>query len=147
MRSAVIIKACDKVALIERFRDDQTYYLFPGGTVEPEETLEAAAVREAREELGLEIRLGPLAAIVEFEGKLQYYFWATPVAGDFGSGNGEELRSSSNSQRGSYRPIWLNIEQLAGEDVRPKALAVALSQGRLMPGNETLLIQEQESTK
>jgi ADP-ribose pyrophosphatase YjhB (NUDIX family) len=143
MRSAVIIKACESVALIERIRDGQTYYLFPGGTVETEETLEAAAVREAREELGLEIRLGQLAAIVEFDGTLQYYFWATPVAGEFGSGNGEELSSSSNSQRGSYRPMWLNIEQLASDDVRPKVLAVALSQGTLIPCNEVLHIQDQ----
>jgi 8-oxo-dGTP pyrophosphatase MutT (NUDIX family) len=143
VRSAVIIKACETVALIERIRDGQTYYLFPGGTVEPEETLEAAAVREAREELGLEIRLGQLAAVVEFDDTLQYYFWATPVAGEFGSGNGEELSSSSSSQRGSYRPVWLNTEQLTIVDVRPKALAIALSQGTLIPCNEALHIQDQ----
>ena len=143
MRSAVIIKVGERVALIERIRDGQTYYLFPGGTVETDESLEAAAVREAREESGLEIRLGQLAAVVAFDGRLQYYFWATPVAGEFGSGIGEELSSSSNSQRGSYRPIWLSIEQLALEDVRPKALAVALSQRRLMPGDEVLHIQEE----
>ena len=142
MRSAVIIQVGEGFVLIERIREGQTYYLFPGGTVESEETPEEAAVREAREELGLEIRLGQLAAIVAFEGMLQYYFWATPVAGVFGSGKGEELSSSPTSQRGSYRPTWLNIESLALEDVRPKAMAYALSQGTLVPSNEVLHIQE-----
>ena len=147
MRSAVIITAGERVVLIERIRDGRTYYLFPGGTVEPGETLEAAAVREAREELGLEVCLGQLAALVEFDGKLQYHFWATPVAGEFGSGNGEELSSSPNSQRGSYRPVWLNTGQLAVEDVRPRALAITLSQGSLIPGNAVLHIQEQTQSK
>lgn len=130
------------MALIERVRDGRTYYVFPGGTLEADETLEATARREAYEELGLEIHLGQLAAIVQFGGGLQYYFWATPVAGEFGSGNGEEFHSSSSSPRGSYRPLWLQIERLELEDVRPKGLALALGRGMLTPSGEVLHLQE-----
>src|SRR6266540_4217155 len=54
MRSAVIIVEHDQVALIERVRDRRTYYVFPGGTIEDGETAQAAAIREAYEELGVQ---------------------------------------------------------------------------------------------
>jgi 8-oxo-dGTP diphosphatase len=142
MRSAVIIIEGGRVALIERIRDGRKYYVFPGGTIESEEAPEAAAVREAREELGLEIRLGQLAAIGEFEGTRQYYFWATPIGGKFGTGNGEEFGSSPSLKRGSYKPIWLNIDQLVLNDVYPKALAIILDQGTLTPSDKVFRIHE-----
>lgn len=57
---------------------------FPGGKVEPGETDEQAAVREIREELDLEIKVGePLGAGVDIspEYRLHVYL-ATAVAGD-----------------------------------------------------------------
>jgi 8-oxo-dGTP diphosphatase len=91
MRSAVIIRMDNDIAMIERVRAGKTYYLFPGGTVEVGETLEIAAIRQAREELGLVICVEQLAAHVEFNGQSQFYFWATQVAGEFVTGDGEEL--------------------------------------------------------
>ena len=44
MRAAVVVIDGDSVLLIERIRDGRRYYLFPGGTVEPGETAERAAI-------------------------------------------------------------------------------------------------------
>lgn len=42
-------------------------YEFPGGKVEPGETPQEALRRELREELDLEVRVGPLLAAVDYE--------------------------------------------------------------------------------
>ena len=46
-RSGVILIEHDKLALIKRIRSGETYYVSPGGGIEPGETAETAAVREA----------------------------------------------------------------------------------------------------
>lgn len=129
MRSAVILIENDQVALIERVRDGRTYYLFPGGTVEKGETIEAAAIREAYEELGVHVELQMLAALVRFDNDNQYYYHAKINAGQFGAGTGEEFGSAPCSVRGSYRPIWLPRPELPQYDIRPSALAQAVSGG------------------
>lgn len=52
----VILLDADRVVLIER-RNEPRGWALPGGFVDVGETLEAAAVREAREETGLEVHL------------------------------------------------------------------------------------------
>lgn len=129
MRAAVIIIRGGDVALIRRTRSGELYYLFPGGGVEVGETPEEAAIREAYEELGLEVRLEGLAAVVAFDGNEQRYYLATVVGGEFGTGSGEELSLSPDSPAGGYVPVWLRMGDLRGLDVRPKALAEAISSG------------------
>ncbi len=126
VRSAVILIEDGKVALIKRVRDGHSYYLFPGGGVEPRESMRGAAQREAFEELGLMVNVGRLVAQGTFGRREQYYFVAYPLHGTFGAGTGAELRSEPASATGSYCPIWLDMTQLPSYDVRPRSLADAL---------------------
>ena len=142
MRSAVIILENDYVALIERVRDGHTYYVFPGGTIEEGETGEAAAIREAYEELGVHVEIQTLAAVVRFHNEGQYYYHATISGGQFGMGTGEEFSSDRRSARGSYRPLWLARQDLTQYDVRPHTLAQAVSAGALSRLLQPLRIDE-----
>ena len=121
MRSAVVIIRDTDIALIQRNRDGVEYYLFPGGQVEPGETIEEAARREALEELGVEVELGQMVAKRRSDPQ-QVFFSAKIIDGVFGSGLGEELSSPQDSERGSYVPVWLPIASMNVRDVRPRSL-------------------------
>ncbi|MBV9470491.1 MAG: NUDIX domain-containing protein [Abitibacteriaceae bacterium] len=143
LRSGVIIIEDDKVALIERVNARGTYYLFPGGGVEAGETSEAAAKRESWEELGVEIELMGLVAVVRFGCSEQHYHLARIVGGIFGSGTGEEFTSTPDSPAGTYRPVWLERSRLQQYNVRPVALAELVVAGSLQAGSALLRIDEQ----
>ena len=68
-----------------RYEPFREYWSFPGGRVEPGETLTEAVVREAREEAGIEIEVGPLVALGEYRHKthdLFFVFRARIVSGE-----------------------------------------------------------------
>ncbi|QUW20294.1 NUDIX domain-containing protein [Sporosarcina sp. Marseille-Q4063] len=116
-RGSSIIIENNKVALIKRVRDGQTYYVFPGGGIESGETAEQAAIRETFEELGVIIKVKRNLGTITYNG-LQVYFLAEIVGGKFGSGQGEEFTSQSRN-RGTYEPLWMELDELESLDVRP----------------------------
>jgi 8-oxo-dGTP diphosphatase len=66
----IITTASGRIVLVRRAIDPgYGLWVFPGGYVDRGETLMAAAVREAREECGLEIRLDGLVNIYSYPGR------------------------------------------------------------------------------
>lgn len=76
---------------------------FPGGKIEARETPEQALVREIREELDTEIRVGDLIDTIEYDYPTFHLsmdcFWAEVVSGSL------ELKEAQDAK-------WLTIEQL-----------------------------------
>lgn len=127
-RAAAIVIKNSAVALIKRQREGRTYYVFPGGSVEESETPEQAAIREAQEELGLEVSIDRLVARVFYERSGirrtdQYYYLARITGGTFGTGSGPEMRGLYPLESGTYKPIWMPIRQLIREVVYPLQVA------------------------
>jgi len=104
IRSAIILIEDNKLALIERHRAEKHYFSFPGGGVDEGESPQEAAIREAGEELGIQVAIKQKVADVIFNGNPQYYFLAQKLSGEFGTGAGEEY-GEFNPAHGTYHPI------------------------------------------
>ena len=125
VRARVVLIEDGRVALIERHRAGQRYFLFPGGGVERGETAAAAAIREAWEELGVHVELGDPLFDEEFGDVRFVYFAARVVGGEFGTGAWPDHAARSERARelsGTHTPVWLALSQLDGLDVRPREL-------------------------
>lgn len=118
IRSGAIVEIDGKIALIKRVRNNHEYYVFPGGGIEEGETPEEAAIREIKEELGIDIEIEKLLTTLTFNNRLQYYFIANYISGEFGTGIGEEFLHT-NIDRGTYTPILIEKDNLRLYDIRP----------------------------
>ncbi|MGM9949265.1 MAG: NUDIX domain-containing protein [Lysinibacillus sp.] len=111
----VIIMEDDHVLLIRRVKKGGTYYVFPGGKGEDGETPRMTAMREAYEELGVQVALGECFAKVLFGEVTQYYFHAAITGGELGTGDAEEFTTGE----GTYELVWMKRNELGNHPVIP----------------------------
>lgn len=130
-RSGVIVICDGKVALIRRERGKSLFYVLPGGRMEPGESAEETAIREAREELGLDVTLTRLAAVYAGRWGSHYYFMAQVMGGEFGTGNGPEFSPDRNPRLGTYTPVWVPLEELHAHKILPIRLVRAIAWHKL----------------
>lgn len=117
-RAGIVLIEDGKVALIERHRAGLDYYVFPGGGVDEGETPEQAAVREAKEELGVDVAVRQKIAEIHFDLSKQIYFLVDRVSGEFGTGTGEEFTDADpdSPEEGIYISIWMSLDELRRHD-------------------------------
>jgi len=122
-RAGIILIEHNQLALIERHRSGQHYFIFPGGGVDEGETDEQAAIREAEEELGIRVEILHKAVEIHRSNKRdQVYFLVRQVSGEFGTGTGEEYQDY-NPMYGTYHPMWMRMNEVLQKNVLPKPLA------------------------
>ena len=132
-RAGVVLIDANKVALIERHRAGLDYFVFPGGGVDESESPQQAAIREAMEELGIQVAIKQKIAEIHFgQTSKHVYFLVERVSGEFGSGTGEEFTDSDpdHPEEGIYIPIWMPIEELSQHNkIYPAELAKIVVSG------------------
>ncbi len=80
------------------------------------------------------MRIRGAVAVVNFRDSNQHYFRAEAIGGEFGTGDGPEMRSPVDSEAGSYRAIWLPPHRYG--ELKPKSIAAALT---AVPDAEALM--------
>ena len=83
---AAVIREGDRIFATQRgYGDYKDWWEFPGGKIEPGETSEEALIREIKEELDVDIRVGGLLDIVEYDypefHMIMNCYWAEVVSG------------------------------------------------------------------
>lgn len=108
--SRAIIFKDNKVVLIYRKKNNQEYYVFPGGKVEDGETNEECVIREIKEELGIDIK--PIKYIYEVKDPdfIQHFFLCEWVSGVMGTGDKEEY--DVNRKGGVQIPMLIDLKSL-----------------------------------
>jgi len=91
IRSGVFIVKNRKLLLFKR---PGGYWYFPGGKIENNETAEQCAIRETKEETGLEVKIVKLIYVNELRRRmhrtLELIYLAKPIGGKFGIGTDPE---------------------------------------------------------
>jgi 8-oxo-dGTP diphosphatase len=143
-RAAIVLLKDDKIALIERHRAGLHYFTFPGGHVEPGETPEKAAVREAEEELGLKVSIQRLLAKIWWHNQPQYYYLVEAAGGEFGTGKGDEMHGT-HPKKGRYQPIWLPLADILNLPVLPRLFAEMVVNAHSAGWPETIPVLHEEA--
>jgi mutator protein MutT len=128
IRAAAVLIENGQIAMIERRRAGQLFYVFPGGHVENGETAPEAVIREIKEELGLDVRVLRLAARSIYFNNPHLYYLVERTGGEFGSGTGKELSRLPDSERGSVTPVWLSLADLGQQVIYPARMVEIVSQ-------------------
>ena len=91
------------------------YYTFPGGGREGEETFEEGAIREIKEEFGIDVEVEKLLYTLENgeQNKMEYFFLCRYIGGKFGTGTGPEFSGDPKyAHRGKYIPEIVKREDV-----------------------------------
>ncbi|MEI6022480.1 MAG: NUDIX domain-containing protein [bacterium] len=112
IRAVGIVVQNDQVLLIER-RNTLEYFVFPGGGVENEETVEQAVIRELREETTIEVKIKKLLYCHMYDDDTEQYFYLCEYIGGEPklAHDAPEIKQMAEGND-FYNPAWYKIEDL-----------------------------------
>ncbi|MDP3800433.1 MAG: NUDIX domain-containing protein [bacterium] len=134
VRVRAIIIQDNSLLLIHRIKEDKEYWVFPGGGVEEGESEKEALIREAREELGLDVAVvsqfasNDLQPIGSLPAQREVFYFCVITGGRLGSGTGTEF--SPNNTKGTYNLEWISLDKISMYNILPDEIKVRLLKER-----------------
>lgn len=95
--------------LIKRIKPDGEYYTFPGGGVMDGENNTDAIVRELKEELSIDAKVGKLLFEIDNKGQNEFYFLIYDWVGNPELGGPEKDRMSEENR---YVLEWIDLGEI-----------------------------------
>jgi 1-acyl-sn-glycerol-3-phosphate acyltransferase len=123
-RSITIVDQTQLI-VIRRNKNGEEYYVLPGGHVDEGENPRDTAARETLEETNATVTTSRLLYKTLFNDKrsgeecMQNFYLCQYKGGEIKPTNAEEYTQSEDSDRGTYKPMLLPIDQIASVDLRP----------------------------
>ena len=112
---------------VEKNKDYQEYYTFPGGRLEEEETPEEGTIREIKEEFGVNVKVVKKLYEIyseRFERK-ELFFLCEYIDGEFGTGDGPEFSNNPDyADCGKYLPEIVKKEEVKDILILPQQIKV-----------------------
>lgn len=133
---AAVIRKDDMIFTTARdYGEFKDGWEFPGGRIEEGETLQQALVREIKEELNIDIKVGELIDTIEYDYPTFHLsmdcFWAKVIAGN------QELKEAPDSK-------WLTREQLDSVEWLPADVTLIEKINRVLLNDECIKYTEPE---
>ncbi len=113
-RSVVIVLRDKKILMEKLFYDGRTFYSVPGGGIEDGETPEEAAIRELKEECGLDGVIVKKLAKVYRQGGIEYSF-EVRVPEDQVAITGYDPEEPKDNQP-IKEVLWMDLRQMSEKD-------------------------------
>jgi len=122
VRAIIILEK--RILLINRVKQDESYWVIPGGRVESKENHEDALKRECLEEMGVSIKVKNLffhksSEKPETFGHQEYYYLCDITGGEVGTGEGPEFQRNG-SYVGEYNIQWVDFKNFINLNLKPK---------------------------
>ncbi len=122
----LIIEEGDNLIFIKRTKkvsgSAKTFYVLPGGMLDENETWEQAGIREAKEELNVDVKIDDLL-VEEYNEELdkqERFYFATILKGKVTNGSGEEFQNMSiDSEYGLYEVVKISKKEIGAYKILP----------------------------
>lgn len=122
----LIIEVGDKIVLIKRRKkidgSIKEFYVIPGGMLDEGEDWEQAGIREAKEELDIEVKLDSLLT-EEYNqdlDKIERFYFAKIISGTPKNGKGEEFQDQNiDNKYGTYEVVKISKKEIGAYNILP----------------------------
>lgn len=119
-RVAGIIIKDNKILLIRRIKDNEKYWVFPGGGLEnTDNSPEDGLLREVQEETSVAVNINKLVYTHEYDTSNGLYYLCEFVSGEPRLGESIEKQRMLEGKQDIYEPIWVNLSEISGLMIYP----------------------------